>query len=158
LQNSSAHDVGNGAIAAVSVCAEKRPMTGMLCKRSQSQNIGICRREPAAQAMLWLDPGCSRCCKIKFESAEGGVTKSDSKSVVYEFRTKSAKSGGLEKNRRREGILGLGQCLTVGRFRREGQCLLGISVRSNASRECSTRTDWRRERNWEPTLSEFVER
>ena len=41
--------------------------------------------------------------------------KSDSKSVAYEFRTKSAQSGGLETNGPRERISGFGGCLTVRR-------------------------------------------
>ena len=52
----------------------------------------------AALSMSMLDSSCSRCREISWESAEVGVTKSDSKSVAYEFRTKSAQSGGLETN------------------------------------------------------------
>jgi len=56
------------------------------------------------------------------KSAEVWHTKTDSISIAYEFRTKSAQSGGLEKNGRRERILGLGRCVAVRRFVREGPC------------------------------------
>ena len=51
----------------------------------------------------------------------GSAAKSDSKSVAYEFRTKSAQSGGLETNGRRERISGLGRCVAVRRFSREAR-------------------------------------
>ena len=53
------------------------------------------------------------------QSAEVTVTKSDSKSVAYEFRTKAAQSGGLETNGRRERISGLSRPVAVRRFVRE---------------------------------------
>ena len=46
---------------------------------------------------------------ISLQSAEVGVSKNDLKSVAYEIRTKSAKSGGLETNGPRERISGLRQ-------------------------------------------------
>src|SRR5438093_13048511 len=55
------------------------------------------------------------------QSAEVCVTKSDSKSVTYEFRTKTAQSGGLETNGRRERISALGRCVAVRRFAREAR-------------------------------------
>ena len=45
----------------------------------------------------------------------------DSKSVAYEFRTKSAQSGGLETNGPRERISGLGRRFAVWRFTREAR-------------------------------------
>ena len=55
-----------------------------------------------------LDPSLSRYPTIFLQSAEVGATKSDSKSSVYENRTKTAKCGGLETNGARERISGLG--------------------------------------------------
>jgi hypothetical protein len=86
---------------------------------------------------------CSRYPAISLQSAEVDVAKSDSKSVAYEFRTKSAQSGGLENNGRREGILGLGRCVAVRSFGREGPCLLVISGGSQAGGECWSWKDWR---------------
>jgi hypothetical protein len=103
--------------------------------------------------MLALDFGCSRCPEISCESAEICVTKSDSKSASYEFRTESAQSGALEKNRSRDRISGHGRGGAVRRFARERPCLLGISARSQVGGECCARIDWRRETNCIPTFS-----
>src|SRR5437660_1353906 len=100
--------------------------------------------------MLALDFGCSRCPDISCESAEICVTKSDSKSAAYEFRTESAQSGALEKNRPRDRISGHGRCGAVRRFARERPCLLGISARSQVRGECCARIDWRREWDSKP--------
>lgn len=54
--------------------------------------------------------------------------ENDSISTTYEFRTNSAQSGGLEKNRRRERISGLGRCSAVRRSAHEAACLLAISA------------------------------
>jgi hypothetical protein len=62
--------------------------------------------------------------------------KNDSISITYEFRTKSAQSGGLENNGQRAGILGLGNSIAVRRFAREAPYLLGISAVSEVSGEC----------------------
>ena len=75
----------------------------------------------AARSTPALDSSCPRCREISCESAEVCITKSDSKSVAYEFRTKSAQSGGLETNGRRERISGLGRCVAVRRFVREAR-------------------------------------
>ena len=56
------------------------------------------------------------CC---LQSAEVAAPKSDSKSVAYEIRTKSAQSGGLERNGLRERISALGGYAAVRRFFRE---------------------------------------
>ena len=68
---------------------------------------------------LVLDPSCSRYPVISLQSAELTAAKSDSKSVAYEFRTKSAQSGGLETNGRGETISGLRDRVAVRRFVRE---------------------------------------
>ena len=63
------------------------------------------------------------------------------------------KSRGLEKDGRRERILGLRRGAAVQSFVREGPCLLGIFARSQAGREYLARCDWRRETNRNPTFS-----
>jgi hypothetical protein len=50
------------------------------------------------------------------ESAEVAVSKSDSKSGAYEFRTKSTQSGGLETDGHRERGSGLSRRVAVRRF------------------------------------------
>jgi hypothetical protein len=50
------------------------------------------------------------------ESAEVAVSKSDSKSGGYEFRTKSTQSGGLETDGHRERGSGLSRRVAVRRF------------------------------------------
>ena len=60
----------------------------------------------AAQSTPQLARSRSRYSAISLQSAEVAVPKSESISTAYEFRTKSAKSGGLETNGRRERILG----------------------------------------------------
>jgi hypothetical protein len=52
------------------------------------------------------------------KSAEVWLTKNNSKSITYEFRTKSAQSRGLEKNGHRERIWILRRCAAVRRFSR----------------------------------------
>ena len=68
-----------------------------------------------APSKCLLDSSCSRCRKLSCES--GGIerTKTDSKSVAYEFRTKSAQSGGSETDGPRERISGSGGFLAVRR-------------------------------------------
>jgi hypothetical protein len=56
-----------------------------------------------------------------------------------------AKSGGLEKDGRRERIFGLGWGAAVQSFVREGACLLGIFARWRVGREYFVRCDWQRE-------------
>jgi hypothetical protein len=62
-------------------------------------------------------PGFFRYPAIILQSAEVGVAKSDSKSVAYENRTKSAKCGGLETNGPREGNSSPDGLTAVRRFR-----------------------------------------
>jgi hypothetical protein len=64
-----------------------------------------------------------------------------------------AKSRGLEKDGRREQILGLRRGAAVQRFGREGPCLLGIFPPWRTGREYLVRCDWRSEANPNPTLS-----
>jgi hypothetical protein len=52
----------------------------------------------AARSTPALDFSFCRCCEISYESAAVQLTKNDSISTTYEFRTKSAQSGGLENN------------------------------------------------------------
>jgi hypothetical protein len=80
------------------------------------------------------------------------------KSAAYGIRTKVAQCGGLETKGPRERISGLGRRVAVLRFERVGPPLLGFSSRLRAQRECCTRTGWRRECDWDPTVSEFVAR
>lgn len=56
-------------------------------------------------------------------------------SDIYEFRTKTARSGGSEKNSRRERISGLHECVEVRRLAREGPCLLGGCCGSRVATE-----------------------
>ena len=60
----------------------------------------------------------------------GWLTKSDSKSVAYENRTKSAQSGGLETNGPRERISGLDGPRSAEVYARSPR-LLAISARQN---------------------------
>ena len=73
-----------------------------------------------------FDPGRFRSSKHKFKKCRALRIKYLVKSVSYKFCTKFAKSGGLEKNGRRERILGLRCFVAVLRFVCEGPCLLGI--------------------------------
>src|SRR5437879_578729 len=66
-------------------------------------------------------------------------------SMTYEFRTKSAKSRGLEKGGRRERISGLSAPAAVLRSGRECPPLLGFGARSRARREGWRQSYWRRE-------------
>ena len=88
---------------------------------NEQNQLNTERLETAAQSTPALKPGCSRCPKISFESAEVGGAKSGSISVAYEFRTKSAQSGGSETNGPRERNSGLGGCVAVRRFVREAR-------------------------------------
>jgi hypothetical protein len=103
-----------------------------------------------------FDPGRFRSSKHKFKKCRALRIKYLVKSVSYKFCTKFAKSGGLEKNGRRERILGLRCFVAVRRFMCEGPCLLGIFPRLKGDREFWTRTRWRRERNWIPTFSRRI--
>jgi hypothetical protein len=58
------------------------------------------------------------------QSAEAAAAKSESKSITYEIRTKSAKSGGLETNAPRETISGPESVSAVRRLSHEGPGLL----------------------------------
>ena len=73
-----------------------------------------------------FDPGRFRSSKHKFKKCRALRIKYLVKSVPYKFCTKFAKSVGLEKNGRRERILGLRCFVAVLRFMCEGPCLLGI--------------------------------
>jgi hypothetical protein len=77
-----------------------------------------------------LDFSSSRYSVISLQSAEVTVPKNDSKSVAYEIRTKSAKSGGLETNGPRERISGHAGGVEVPMFLREGPRLGGFCARS----------------------------
>jgi hypothetical protein len=95
-----------------------------LSGQPQTSRTGSVPRDSktAARSMLALDFGSPRCSKRSFKKPEVRLTKNGSISIAYEFCTKSAKSGALEKNGRRERILGLGRCVAVRRFAREGPC------------------------------------
>ena len=101
------------------------------------------------------DLNCSLSCypTDRAKSAEVRLTKINSISITYEIRTKPAQSGALENNGRRERILGHSSPIAVRRFAREGPYLLGISAVSETTGECWARTGWRREWNWDPTVS-----
>ena len=87
------------------------------------------------------------------KSTEIWLTKICLISATYEIRTKMAKSRGLEKDGRRDRILGPRRGAAVQSFVREGPCLLGIFPRWQAGREYLPRCDWRTETNRNPTLS-----
>ena len=76
-------------------------------------------------------PRFSRYPAIFLQSAEVGVTKSDSKSVAYKNRTKSAKCGGLETNGPRERISGLERVRRSAEVYARSPWLLAISARQN---------------------------
>lgn len=77
-------------------------------------------KTPAISALPFA-PSHSRSPAISVQNAEVAALKSDSKSVAYENRTKSAKCGGLETNGRRERISGPDGCVSVRRFTREAR-------------------------------------
>jgi hypothetical protein len=79
-----------------------------------------------AQSTSALNPSRFRYPAIFLQSAEVAVWKSDSKSVAYEFRTKSAQSGGLETNGRRDGILKSRPAHRSGEVRARSPWLLGL--------------------------------
>jgi hypothetical protein len=79
--------------------------------------MGQCRR---------FDPGRFRSPSISSKSAESSRITYLIKSVPYKCCTKFTQSGGLEKNGRRERILGLRCGFAVRRFMCEGPCLLEI--------------------------------
>ena len=106
---------------------------------NEVNRLRIERFETVVQSMPALDSSRSRYPAIFLQSAEVAIGKRDSKSVGYENRTKSVESGGSETNGRRERISGLGRCVAVRRFAREGPCLLGISAGSEAGGECWSR-------------------
>jgi hypothetical protein len=81
-----------------------------------------------------LRSGCSRSPAISLQSAEVTVAESDSKSGAYEFRTKSAQSGGLETNGGRERISDLSRHAAVRRFSREA-CGYWASMRARKPAE-----------------------
>jgi hypothetical protein len=83
-------------------------------------------RKGAARSMPAFDPGRFRSPSISSKSAEVVRIEYLIKTVSYKFCTKSAQSGGLEKNGRRERILGLRCFVAVLRFMCEVPCLLEI--------------------------------
>jgi hypothetical protein len=100
--------------------------------------------------------GRSRYPAISLQSAEVAIPKSDLKSAAYEIRTKSAKSGALETNGRRARefrvTAGVSKC---GGFRAK-PVVIGLLCGLATRRGMLVAIDWRRERNWDPTVSEFV--
>jgi transposase-like protein len=85
----------------------------------------VTTRINSVQSTLALECSCSRLSKRSCEKGGGCLTENESISMAYEFRTKSAQSGGLETNGRRDTFLGLGRNV------------------SQASGECWARTGWR---------------
>ncbi len=84
------------------------------------------------------------------KSAEMRRIRIPEKTIAYEDRTKSAQSGGLERNGLTERISGSDQTTAVRRFGREGPRILRISARPDGAREALQKTDWRRERDSNP--------
>jgi hypothetical protein len=91
----------------------------------QAHNTSSERLEKAARSTFALVFWLLALSERSFEGAEIRLTKNDSISTAYEFRTKSAQSGGLEKNGWREGIAGTSRSVAVWRFAREDPYLLG---------------------------------
>lgn len=108
----------------------------------------------ADQGLCWIPvaPGAP---SDPSKSAEVQPAKNDIFSVPYEIRTKSAKSRGLEKEGRKDQILGFRRGAAVQSFAREGPCLLGICPPWRAGREYLVRCNWRRETNRNATFSEL---
>jgi hypothetical protein len=77
-------------------------------------------KTPRDQRSRWISVARGAPSELS-KSAEVRLTKNDSISITYEFRTKSAQSGGLEKNGRRDGILGLSRHVAVRRFVHEAR-------------------------------------
>jgi hypothetical protein len=73
--------------------------------------------------------------------------------MSYEFRTKSAQSGGLEKNGRRERVFGTRPVRRSPAC--EGPCLSGISAGSQASGEYWMGTGLAERVGFEPTVRFF---
>jgi hypothetical protein len=105
-------------------------------RTKRSQTPGSWTHEDGASSLLGeskvvprsmsdLNPGISRYLDCTFEKRGGLAQKAASISIAYEVRTKSAQSGALENNGRRERILGPSSPILVRRFAREGPYLLG---------------------------------
>ena len=62
------------------------------------------------------------------------MTKTSSIPITYQFRTKFAQSGDLEKSSRRERVFGPGRCVAVRRFACVGPWLWWISAGSGQRR------------------------
>lgn len=77
------------------------------------------------------------------------------KSCDYEKRTKSAKSGALEKNGAERMELGKPGPVAVNSFARTWPQFLVFFVASLQGRDCLARTGWRSERNWVLNLSKL---
>jgi hypothetical protein len=65
----------------------------------------VARAKIVGRSMADLNPSVSRHPTDLAKSAEVGLTKNDSISITYEFRTKCAQSGALENNGQREAAL-----------------------------------------------------
>ncbi len=104
--------------AQILILAECRPRRIVLLQLPGSEEASI-PLETAARSTPALDSSRSRFPAIFLQSAEVAVTKNDSKSGAYEFRTKSAQSEALERNGRGEAILGVVSTGAVLRFSRE---------------------------------------
>jgi hypothetical protein len=68
-----------------------------------------------------LSAGCFRSSARFLQSRESASRKSGSKLEAYEFRTKSAESGGRETNRQERTNFGRRRHVAVGRFAREAR-------------------------------------
>lgn len=83
----------------------------------QSQRFGIFQRNQRMRSL----PVASATPQYPYKVRRLPDAKSGSTSIAYEFRTKSAQSGGLETNGPRERISGLDGPVAVRRFAREAR-------------------------------------
>jgi hypothetical protein len=86
----------------------------------------VARAKIVGRSMADLNPSVSRHPTDLAKSAEVGLTKNDSISITYEFRTKCAQSGALENNGQREGFLGLSSLSQCGGLRAEARIYWGF--------------------------------
>ena len=117
----AAHSSSGKGARRSSSCNEHRidddrspPQTNRTSSISRDSKINM-------RSRLALVFGCYRCSGRSFERPEIPSAKNDLTSIAYGFRTKSAQSGGLETDDRRERISGPARCVAVRSFAPRGR-------------------------------------
>jgi hypothetical protein len=113
---------------------------------------GPTRLEEQDEALDTLDAGLHMSAETLRVAVDAHPTNFDSKSVGYEFRTEPSQSGGLETTGPERGNFGSGGFVAVRSFVSEARGYWAF-MRARKSQRILSRKDWRRERNWDPTVS-----